>query len=74
LRWFGVPARVLTLPRTPVQHEVVERPRLTFLYKDSRAATGEEKSRESVRALVPVAVYDYIQHHQLYLEETTRLG
>jgi nicotinate-nucleotide adenylyltransferase len=58
----------ITLPRTPVQHEVVGCSPPDISSTKIRAllqAAGE--SRESVRALVPVAVYDYIQHHQLYL-------
>jgi nicotinate-nucleotide adenylyltransferase len=58
----------VAVPRTPQQHEVVncEPPpisstQIRALLRDGVAA------RETVRGLLPNAVYDYIQHHQLYL-------
>jgi nicotinate-nucleotide adenylyltransferase len=58
----------IIVPRTPVQHEIVDcsPPAISSTQIRALLQIGG-KSRESVRALVPIAVYDYIQHHQLYL-------
>ncbi len=58
----------IALPTTPQQHDIVDCDPPGVSSTQIRALLkGDASERESVKNLVPAAVYDYIQHHQLYL-------
>ncbi len=58
----------IALPSTPQQHDIVDCDPPGVSSTQIRALLkGSAAERESVKNLVPDAVYDYIQHHQLYL-------
>lgn len=58
----------IALPITPQQHEIVDcDPPGVSSTQIRLRLKGAAAERESAKELVPAAVYDYIQHHQLYL-------